>query len=110
MSKQTITPGPWVARISGNNQQVMGANIDSETERTEQGYLRGICFCSQHNCEANAQAIAAVPEMIEALRCAIPWLAKILADGTHLKCATPRDAEMAYERANNALRKSGQID
>jgi hypothetical protein len=56
--------------------------------------------------EANARLIAAAPELLAALRRAVPWLGKMIADGAHLNSVLPRDCEMALRQAEAIIAKA----
>jgi hypothetical protein len=57
--------------------------------------------------EADARLIVAAPELLAALRRAVPWLGKMIADGAHLNSVLPRDCEMALAQAEAAIAKAG---
>lgn len=46
---------------------------------------------AEHN-EANAKLFRAAPEMLKAIRRAVPWIGKLIAGGVHQRCVAPNDA------------------
>jgi hypothetical protein len=87
----TITPGPWTIELS--EAYADWASISRPGQPLIETTL------------ADARAIAAVPDMIAALKRAIPWMGKLIADGTHLNSVAPNDAVGALEQLEAALAK-----
>lgn len=99
--KPAFTPGPWT---------VIAHPQDPPYHKYEVRNAAGnhpVCsvFYENETGKANAQAIAALPDLHEALARAVPWLGKMIADGGHLGCVLPNDAVRTLQMAEAALAK-----
>lgn len=53
--------------------------------------------------ESDGAIIAKAPELLAACRRALPWIGKIIADGTHLKCCAPNDCEALKKQLEDLI-------
>jgi hypothetical protein len=91
-SKVGFTPGPW--------------EVDSIRTRGTTAYVIAGEGAIDGEAEANCRLIEAATELLAALRRAVPWLGKLIADGAHLNSVAPNDAIGALEQAEAAIAKA----
>ena len=97
------TPGSWkAARVFGNNAP------DSFKVFTKP--FGGVCVADCGDNEENAKLCAAGPEMITAIRRALPWIGKMIADGGHMNSVLPNDAVRTMEMLDSVCKKLGYKD
>ena len=101
------TPGPWVAALEGNLRPLIIQDLTGRpipiASIIHQG---GGDFDPSETTQVNAHLIAAAPELLAALRRAVPWLGKLIADGGHLQSVCPNDAIGALQQAEAALARA----
>jgi hypothetical protein len=91
MSVAKHTPGPWSVFDRRTTSEIRaGETTIADVRQNGQG-------------NANAQLIAAAPQMLLALKVAEPWLGKLIADGGHLEAAMPNHAVRALEMVVAAI-------
>lgn len=100
MSKQTITPGAWGFSPAGDHKDIDNPFVNIWSDGSDD-------YIAYDVLPANAQAIAAVPDMIEALQLTHQCLGYM--KETRLGAMTPAML-IALDTTIAALRKSGQID
>lgn len=103
MNKRPETPGPWhvghkvpfmiCAGERGNGPIVAECCAMEEITREQR--------------DANARLMAQAPAMLAALRRAVPWLGRLIADGGHLRTVAPNDAIGALAEAESILATLG---
>ena len=86
------TGRPWVSETEASEEDVHGILLPARA------YGR-----TQEETEANARLIAAAPALLAALRRAVPWLGKMIADGGHLAAVLPADCVAALDQAEAAI-------
>jgi len=91
MSVAKHTPGPWSVFDRRTALEILaGETTIADVRQNGQG-------------DANAQLIAAAPQMLLALKVAEPWLGKLIADGGHMKAAAPNHAVRSLEMVAAAI-------
>jgi hypothetical protein len=91
MSVAKHTPGPWSVFDRRTTSEIRaGETIIADVRQNGQG-------------NANAQLIAAAPQMLLALKVAEPLLGKLIADGGHTKAAAPNHAVRSLEMVAAAI-------
>ena len=56
--------------------------------------------------ESNARLAAASPEMLHALKRALPWIGKMIADNAHMNSVAPNDCVGAMQEMEAAILKA----
>ena len=96
----THTPGPWTA------------SEPSELDGKCSVYANGpIAYLGDNgagieNVQANANLMAAAPELLAALENAQKWLAKMVADESHLGAVMPNHCVQTLEQVHSAINKA----
>jgi len=92
--KMTHTPGPWTQNIGPTHPHYQivckGERIASVEDHTAQT-------------GSNARLIAAAPDLLEACEKALPWIAKMIADQSHLQAVAPKDCENTMQILQDAI-------
>lgn len=114
MSKETQdkhTPGPWIVDERHVHCQHGFTNKDPRLMLESDVVCEIDTSCREmltDTDKANLRLIAAAPELLEALRRVVPWLAKHIADNHHLESVAPNDALGALRQAQAAIQKATQ--
>lgn len=96
MSKGTFTPGPW--RLD----QMLVTSFFAQVPIAE---IR----CSMHpkgTPEANAQLIAAAPELLEACKAGLDWLTRLEELGANISIGDVADEQPTFEQLRAAIAKA----
>jgi hypothetical protein len=105
MKTQKHTPGPWAVETNLNEYgSPLNVNKDAATTIASCDGDSGVGDSKE--AEANARLIAAAPDLLAALRRAVPWLGKLIADNGHADSAAPNDAIGALRQAEDAIAKA----
>jgi hypothetical protein len=96
------TPGPWTCDKYDTKhgfparQLVFGGG----------SLLAEVCGNGKGSSGDNANLITTAPELLAALKRAVPWLGRLIADGGHLNSVAPNDAIGALAQAEAAIAKA----
>ena len=86
------TPGPWKV------------NSMTRIEGPSYGLIASVRGClDDQTTHDNARLIAEAPAMVEALRDAVRWVAKGVADGAYASCVAPHGAEACLRKMEAIL-------
>lgn len=99
MNNATYGPLPWDSGLFTNGQTAIFDANGGLVATMEAG--------SQARRDSDAAAIVAMCEAVKALRRAVPWLGKMIADKAHLNSVAPNDCVGALQQAEAALAKLG---
>jgi hypothetical protein len=71
--------------------------------QSEQVANMHVAMLDQNEHKANARLIAAAPELLEALRNAIPWMMKAEESGCWKHCALPKAGSKALQQMRDVI-------
>jgi hypothetical protein len=104
MSETRFTPGPW--KVSTENKGSIFGDLDNDAHDGDNPYIGTVAGIGTDKddpeCTANAKLIAAAPDLLEALRLALPYI-----EGAY-ECAFPDSDENnnVLEAAKSAIAKA----
>ena len=103
MKKPNITPGPWVCEPAMEGQDC-GHRIHT---RDSAPYGMAHIYSPGANAKANAQAIAAVPDLLEALEPFAAYFSEVPTSGGNGTRVSPSFTVQQRQAARAALTKAG---
>jgi len=102
MNTHGHTPGPWT--YNGINHAVYA--VYDESAYSVANCTKNAVGTPEDHADANCRLIAAAPELLAALKRAVPWLGLAAAENLQIDCANPGDLLATLDRAAAAIAKT----